>query len=88
MKLNFFHNKIEIEFFFKIKLKFEICFHNKIEIEVEFVFILNEIEIEFVVILNEIEIEFVFILNEIEICFHNESEMCAIVYLDPLQINE
>ena len=80
-----FHNKIEIEFvFILIEIEFvfilneietEICFHYKIEIEIEFVFILNEIE-------------FVFILNEMEICFGNESEMCAIVYHDPLRMNE
>ena len=77
------------------KIEAEICFHYKIEIE--FVFILNEIEIEivfilneieFVFILNEIEIEFVFISNEIEICFRNQSEVCAIVYHDPLRMNE
>ena len=54
-------------------------FHNKFQIDIEFVFMLNEIEIEFVFILNEIEIE---------ICFRNESEMCAIVYHDPLRMNE
>ena len=50
-------------------------------------FILNEIETE-ICLHNKIEIEFVFILNETEICFGNESEMCAIVYHDPLQMNE
>ena len=79
-------------------MKFEICFHNKIEIEfvfilieIEIVFILNEIETEICFHYKiEIEIEFVFILNEIEIeiCFGDESEMCAIIYHDPLRMNE
>ena len=48
-----------------------------------------KLKLKFVFIIKlKFEIEFIFILNQIEICFGNESKMCAIVYYDPLRMNE